>query len=590
MQNKIISSVYCSFDGFKEIDFIDGFNVVIADKHDKSTEKDSRNGLGKSTLIEIVHFCLGAQYSSLDTISNKIVKGWQFFIDIYTPNGDFLQVCRIANKGSGFVEIFPYKLSEKTSLLLKDYSTLDGKYNISIEAWNNILGEIYFNLSNHIKYDPTFRMLFSFVARKGLESFTDAFKTYAIHQEWTKQLTNTFLLGANWVKAAEFQSLKDKESIIREIKRAADAEFLKDIIGNAGELRAKEVRLQNEIYKLEESLRNFVVHPEYSNIQKEANELTKQIHVKLDEKALNEELMKMYQKTLTDEKNTDDNFITTIYEEAGFIFSNITIRRLDEVNAFHDAIISNRRSYLSTEIASLELSVKAFDNDIKILDSKRAELLNILKTHGALDEYTKLQVRLTEKISMLNRVKQSIENANLLATKKTELEIEKKTLLLESRRDYDESLLYINEAIALFNRFSESLYSSSGILAIDIKDSGYIFDVEIERSGSGGIEKMKIFCYDLVLAVLRTKRNMGIKLLIHDSAIFDGVDERQIAKALQLAYDVSMEYGFQYICSLNSDAIPYSFMDNEFKALFKKHIVKTLTDEDDKSGLLGIRF
>lgn len=45
--------------GFKNVSFRDGFNIVVAERTKESTKKDSRNGLGKSTLIELIHFCLG---------------------------------------------------------------------------------------------------------------------------------------------------------------------------------------------------------------------------------------------------------------------------------------------------------------------------------------------------------------------------------------------------------------------------------------------------------------------------------------------------------------------------------------------------
>lgn len=46
---------------------------------------------------------------------------------------------------------------------------------------------------------------------------------------------------------------------------------------------------------------------------------------------------------------------------------------------------------------------------------------------------------------------------------------------------------------------------------------------------------MKVFCYDMVIAELGMERNFFPDFLIHDSTIFDGVDERQVARALMLA-------------------------------------------------------
>ena len=79
------------------------------------------------------------------------------------------------------------------------------------------------------------------------------------------------------------------------------------------------------------------------------------------------------------------------------------------------------------------------------------------------------------------------------------------------------------------------LYKAPGNLSIGIEGGEYRFDVEIERSGSRGIGNMKIFCYDLALASLWAGRARSLGFLAHDSEIFDGVDERQVALALQAA-------------------------------------------------------
>ena len=99
---------------------------------------------------------------------------------------------------------------------------------------------------------------------------------------------------------------------------------------------------------------------------------------------------------------------------------------------------------------------------------------------------------------------------------------------------------------------------------IDIDDTGYRFDVEIAGSPSEGISKMKIFCYDLMLIAFARQRGLGMDFLIHDSTIFDGVDPRQRAHALELAAAMAQKYGFQYICTLNTDMVPV----DDFSATF----------------------
>src|SRR5262249_17009150 len=118
--------------------------------------------------------------------------------------------------------------------------------------------------------------------------------------------------------------------------------------------------------------------------------------------------------------------------------------------------------------------------------------------------------------------------------------------------------------------------------------TGFKFDVEIERSGSTGISNMKVFCYDMTLAKMWSERSPSPGLTVHDSAIFDGVDERQRALALEIAAREAADSGSQYICALNSDYVPWT----EFSANFslKDFIRVTLTDDSLDGCLLGVRF
>ncbi len=146
----------------------------------------------------------------------------------------------------------------------------------------------------------------------------------------------------------------------------------------------------------------------------------------------------------------------------------------------------------------------------------------------------------------------------------------------------------MRKAITLFNENSQVLYQSPGTLAIDITQTGYKFHIAIERSKSEGIGNMKVFCYDLMLAELWSENKYSPGFLIHDSTIFDGVDERQRALALELAKKESEGRGFQYICMLNSDMLPVGDFSKDFD--IQKSVRLRLTDATDNGGLLGIRF
>ncbi|MNG13737.1 hypothetical protein D3C84_974340 [compost metagenome] len=107
-------------------------------------------------------------------------------------------------------------------------------------------------------------------------------------------------------------------------------------------------------------------------------------------------------------------------------------------------------------------------------------------------------------------------------------------------------------------------------------------------SKSKGINNMQIFCFDLMLMVLLSKRGIGPKFLIHDSHLFDGVDDRQVARAFYIGVKTAEELGFQYIVTLNSNDLPQTYPE-DFD--INHYILPTrLTDETEEGGLFGFRF
>ncbi|MGD1912069.1 MAG: DUF2326 domain-containing protein [Rivularia sp. (in: cyanobacteria)] len=235
---------------------------------------------------------------------------------------------------------------------------------------------------------------------------------------------------------------------------------------------------------------------------------------------------------------------------------------------------------LKNDIEEVKKQRIAHESEIeKVIAKKREALANKMSS-----------VTFDEKVADLNEINKRIEELKQFEEGKSNLKIKKERLLQRTRREYQERHIQIERAIELFNTNSRFLYNAPGTLVIDVGDNGFRFRVDIRRDGSGGIDHMKVFCYDLMLAQLWSefKRDSSPCILIHDSTIFDGVDERQVALALQLADRESRRCGFQYICTFNSDKIPQLEFPADFN--FNSFVRLRLTDESEEGGLLGIRF
>src|SRR3954470_21414710 len=56
----MIISINSSIPTFKTMNFRQGLNILLTDTSPGATEKQTRNSAGKTSLIEIIHFLLGA--------------------------------------------------------------------------------------------------------------------------------------------------------------------------------------------------------------------------------------------------------------------------------------------------------------------------------------------------------------------------------------------------------------------------------------------------------------------------------------------------------------------------------------------------
>jgi uncharacterized protein YydD (DUF2326 family) len=583
----MIRAIRCNHTSFKTVEFRPGFNVVLADRTEESGSKDSRNGLGKSTLIEIIHFCLGSTLQKAKGLDSINLRGWAFSLELTLSNQVITVTRNTADKSKVVIEgdttSWPIQPKEK-----------EGQRVLSLIHWKAILGNLLFGLpsdNEDKKFQPTFRGLISYFIRRGRDAFSTPFEHYRKQLEWDKQVNNAFLLGLAWEDARDLQLLKDRQKLlddIKKLKKNTETGVAIGLFGSLGELEALKVQVESQLRERKKTLSNFRVASQYRELEANANRLTAEIHEATNNNIAELKLLGFYQSSLETENEPSPDDVTRIYESVGIELPGLVVRRLEEVEIFHRRLIENRREFLSTEIARIRRDISSRERLIREKTEERASLLEVLQTHGALEEFTRLQELYLEIVSNLNEINKRIEELNKFEEGKSALKIEKERLLQRARRDYQERLVQRNKAIELFNTNSRFLYDAPGRLIINVGDNGFQFNVEISRDGSEGIDNMKIFCYDLMLAQLWSERDPSPRVLIHDSTIFDGVDERQVRLALEFADRESRRCGFQYICTLNSDSVPYSEFAADFN--FNSFVRLTLTDESDESGLLGIPF
>lgn len=575
----MIHRIYASDKRFKAVSFTAGLNVILAEMNQESSEKDSRNGLGKTTLINVMHFCFGSDLKKKNLPVDNI-EDWIFYIEFDLSGSKVIAGRGINDTGiikiEGDCSNFPLPVEIDEDGGFDYYKILD---------WKKLLGISLFGLTStsRKKHIPSFRALISYFLRSGIDAYSKPFIYFRSQPPWNIQVHNAYLLGLNWDHVSATQEIKDKSKAIKSLNDAVNT----GIISSQGELEAERVSLQSALDKEKIALDSFHVHPQYKDIQDKANSLTQTIHDLSNKDLVLNRKLERYEESVRSEHSPDNNVVTDLYEEAGLYFGEAVKKTLDEAKVFHDQIVQNRKLFLETEIQEIKNSINTNDDLIKSSMAKRADLLKILKTQGALDEFSLLQERVVEKKSELENIKSKISAIQEMTSRKKEVKAEKIELETKLQRDYEQSRPLWEKSVAKFNENSLALYNESGNLIIDVSDNGYSFDVEIPRSSSEGVGRMKIFCYDLMLVELFSKRDK-INFLVHDSTIFDGVDSRQVAHALEYAHKTGIEDDFQYICAFNSDQLPTEYFSEGFK--ISDFVRLKLHDKNPQDSLMGFKY
>lgn len=587
----MIHSLSSDLQSFKSLAFRSGLNILLADKSEGATDRQSRNGAGKTSLKELIHFLFGAK-ADKDSIfrSNALVSfTFEARIDL---GSTIVDVSRSGTKPSRI------QLQGDTSdwPIAPSLERRTGDLVISNENWRAALGALLFRLNSNVdddantRFRPTFRSLFSyFVRRQGSGGFVSPTQQSSLQQVWDQQVAISYLLGLDASVPQQFQEVRTREGAMTELRKAAKDGSLGLYFGTAADLRTRMTIAEARARRMREQINTFNVVPEYSEIEREASRITRDISTLSDDNTADRELILQLRAAIDSELPPATKALDRLYREAGVVLPESVGRRFGEVEQFHQTIVQNRRSHLTSEVQAAEDRIGIRDRTRESLDGRRRQLMGILQSGGALEHYSALQQEAGRAEATAEGLRQRLATAEQIESTKAELDIERARLLKTLQVDHHERQSIIEEAILVFEELSNALYEKAGSLTVSATPNGPQVDIRIDALRSKGITNMQIFCFDLMLAELTARRGIGPGFLVHDSHLFDGVDERQVAKALQLGADHAAAVGFQYIVTMNSDALPKDGFREGFNV--GAYVLETkLTDATETGGLFGLRF
>jgi uncharacterized protein YydD (DUF2326 family) len=572
---------------FKTLEFHGGLNILVADKTLDSAETDTRNGSGKSSVVELLHFLLGGRADKNSLPLKPELREYEFSLDLDWPVSESSERFPITVSRSGVAR-------ERVTLnpdprwagrfLLPQAST------ISNSEWQATIEADLFQLTGDHPCVSGRSMLSYYMRRASAHAFNTATRHFPMQSSTDMAGNLCYLFGLNWHIAADYREIADKEELRRKLKQAAKDPMLGRIVGNAAELRSQVAVAEQRTMLLERQLDEFQVVPEYERLKAEADRITAQVRSETDADVIDKQNLTQLEEAIAEERPLDSEYVERAYAELRIDIPDGVRRSYTAVKDFHDSVVRNRKYYLESEIQATTERIAARRVRLQELDARRANIMQTLKRGGALESFLSLQKVLARDQANVEVLRSRFEAAEALEATDRQIRARRVELQGQMSVDLAERSRAVNTAAVTYAEYARALYGEDrqAYLVISADEGGVRFSPHIESDDSQGISSMVIFCFDLTMAVMARRAGVGPDFLVHDSHLFDGVDARQIARALQLATRVARKEGIQYIATMNSDDLQKA-IDHGFDPA--GHVLPVrLTDARDDGGLFGFRF
>jgi len=541
---------------FQPVEFKIGINFIFGKKHTAKDTKESLNGIGKSTLLDLIDFCLLSGFSKTNTrlykekkrlTNHKIVlefeiKGIHYIIKRTVDKPRDIEF-GLFSETPKVIKI--EDLKEKLFSLIFDNPNYRGKLDSS---WYRKL--MLFFLKIHKRQKGQFLDPIKYLS-------SEAGKEIELNQY------HFFLLGIdNSLLCRNYdaqQGVNERNTALREVKRLVENNYQIDIKNVDSELHKFERRI-NKIQKIIES---FQLADQYDDVEAQANLLTRKIKELSAQNFWDNKKIEAYQESfeLKDILDTRKiNQIKKLYSETNSLLGEKIGKSLKEAVQFRKQLASSREEFLSDEINTLQTEIEKKREKIKELDEERAKLFLFLDSKEALKDLTGAFYNLAETQTKLSELESKVKTYHDLEKEKADWELKDKEIKLEILKYLDT----IKPQVSSFDDIISSVYNkiypknqdklSFSISSKPRSNAKLSINVNFDDGESKGQNRGRTLVYDIAILLHTIKNQINCpRFLIHDG-LFDSMDKAHFIELYNLIENIlSQGIKFQYIITLNEE-------------------------------------
>lgn len=542
----------------RNIKFNMGLNLIVDDTP-AEVLTDSGNGVGKTTVLKLIDYCLGGQkrhiYTGSEGKSSENTEVKNFLID-----NEVLVVLELSNNK----ELTSTDLKIERNFLTgkKKIQKINGKDFSNNTEFESVLKKNIFNTEED---KPTLRQLLKHSIR---------YDDYAIERlirhihPTTKNIEYEalylFMLGLPIQDAEEYlkldQKLKKEQTFLKNLEKEQTSSgyiaILNGVIKEIDELeKIKKKSIINKKFEEDFSLLN--------EINIEIGTITSEIsNLKLSKRLIENSIEKIE----SENKLFEIDEISRVYEEYESLFKNKINKKFEELVEFHEKMISNKSAFISKELPSIEQEINQSKDRLAILLSDKKEIDKRINESISILEYEELLNKINNKYEEKGRIEKQISLIKEVENKINDINSD--ILLFEEGTYSEEFQAELQNKINSFNEnFSEisyKLYGEKFYLKVDIltdkKTNNKYYDFKTFNPAEGSGKKQgEILAFEIAYIMYALDNDISsLKFILNDKK--ELMHDNQLIKLIEILSDLNV----QVVFSMLYDKLPEELKDDDY--------------------------
>ena len=538
----------------RKIEFRKGINLII----DESKEQITGNNVGKTTVLKLIDFCLGASPKNIYVDPESKRKEYQLVKDFLIEKKALVTLILTNSLDDENAKkiIIERNFLSRNKIIRK----INGNHHIEKEFEAGLLKLIF---TDHYAEKPTFRQIISHNIRYKDESINNTLKTldrYTSDAEY--ETLYLFLFGCDFNKGNTKQEVLSKLKQEYNYKTRLEKQQTKTAYETTLSL------INNKIEELNKQKANFNLNENFEADLDKLNNLKYQINKTSSEMSkLNIRrnlIIEAEQELNSTKSDIDIKQLQLIYQQATSHIIGIQ-KTFDDLVNYHNQMIIEKVKFIKNELPNLNNTIQRKNIFLKKLLLDESSLSALITKSDSFEELEKLIIELNENyrkkgeyeniISQLEEVENNIKDYNI---KLNEIDV-----VLFS----DDFEFIVKKQLDKFNKhfasISNSLYGEEYAIKYDIttnKKNQRLYKFSAFNTNlSSGMKQGEISCFDIAYTQFADDENIScLHFLLNDKK--ELMHDNQLVKIAELVD----RNDIQFVASILKDKLPEELNNEDF--------------------------